>query len=87
MIEISITFLFVRKPEFRVFSTGQALSFEELMRRVQPKQIVQRTRDEIIVKKMELIDGTMVSVNDFLHFDIKYLLLFFMKMNDNVFLS
>lgn len=63
---------FFFKTKFRVFSTGQALSFEELMRRVQPKQIVQRTRDEIIVKKMDRIDGTMVSVNDFRHFEIKY---------------
>lgn len=63
-------YLLFLKTKFRVFSTGQALSFEELMRRVQPKQIVQRTRDEIIVKKMERIDGTMVSVNDFRHFNI-----------------
>lgn len=65
-----MTFLFDFQIKFRVFSTGQALSFEELMRRVQPKQTVQRSRDEIIVKKMERIYGTMVSVNDFRHFNI-----------------
>lgn len=77
VIGISMTFSFVFKTKCRVFSTGQALSFEELMRRVQPKQIVQRTRDEIIVKKMERIDGTMASVNDyFRHFNIE---IFFIK--------
>lgn len=50
----------------RIFASGQALAFNELMRRVKPMQEVKAVRDEVKVRKIERLNGktTAVSVNN-----------------------
>lgn len=46
-----------------MFSTGQALAFEEVMRRVRPKEEIQRIRDTIAIKQFEQLSGTKIAVS------------------------
>lgn len=45
-----------------IFSSGQALAFNELMRRVKPQQEVKAIRDEIKVRKIERLSGKAIAV-------------------------
>ncbi|XP_031625479.1 augmin complex subunit dgt5 [Contarinia nasturtii] len=51
-----------KKTLSRIFSSGQMLAFNELMRRIQPQQDVKAVRDEIKVRKVERIGGNTVAV-------------------------
>lgn len=48
---------------YRIFSSGQSIAFNELMRRVQPQQDVKAVRDEIKVRKIERIGGNLTGVS------------------------
>ncbi|XP_055303424.1 augmin complex subunit dgt5 isoform X1 [Sitodiplosis mosellana] len=51
-----------KKTLSRIFSSGQALAFNELMRRVRPQQEVKAIRDETKVRKIERLSGNVVAV-------------------------
>lgn len=48
---------------YSIFSSGQALAFQELMRRVQPQPDVRAVRDEIKVRKIERLGENVIAVS------------------------
>lgn len=48
----------------RIFASGQALAFSELMRRIRPLQEVNAVRDEVKVRKIERLSGTTANVSN-----------------------
>ena len=48
---------------YSIFSSGQALAFQELMRTVKPQAEVKAIRDEIKVRKIERLDENAVAVS------------------------
>lgn len=48
---------------FRIFQSGQALAFADIMRKVKPQQEIKRIRDRITVHKIQQTDGKLLSVS------------------------
>lgn len=65
-----------------IFSSGQALAFNELMRRVKPQQEVKAIRDEIKVRKIERLSGKAIAVRVYKNSKIKVRFSFVVCVHD-----